>query len=359
MRCPQCFAILKLVKGPPARIGCVKCGGRWHSFRVFEDKVGVSAAEELLKVAKAAQPVGKVCPHCEKRMNPLRTAENKTPLDVCFFCESVWFDFMEFESFRTKRNHLGEAFNKMHESAKPVEVGPVRMEMFDTNPYSRYLEPMTYEEPIRDQPTIRGFPFITYAVALACLLFALKTRNNVAAVWSQYAFLGNGFSLDHVRRLFTSFFVHAGVAHMIGNMYLFCLIAGPAEDKSPVWEFLLVLFGGHIVGTLVESQVAEPGTFIAGASAGVFSVLAYYAILFPKSRFQMTGFLRDRRNFASDTYGDDKVIKYSVPIGFFLFAMIAQEVFYIYINDLGVAHAAHLAGAAVGLLMGYSRKSTY
>ncbi|MNT00956.1 Rhomboid family protein [compost metagenome] len=90
-----------------------------------------------------------------------------------------------------------------------------------------------------------------------------------------------------------------------------------------------------------------------GASAGVFSVLAYYAVLFPKSRFQVTSFYRTVRM-------DSVATRLSFPIGYYLVAVLALEIFNVYMmSSPGIGHLAHLGGAAVGLLMAVSRKTSY
>jgi len=344
MQCPQCFTRLKLIKGPPSRIGCPRCGGRWHSFQVFAKKVGPGAFEELLNIARKAAPTGKTCPHCEKKMWPLKTTENQTPLDVCFHYESIWFDFLEFESFREKPNPLGEAFVKMRQSAQPFELNGVRVETFEVGLFGELLDARSYDAPISDQRRVRGFPFITYAVALVCLLVYLKTRNDIADSFSNFAFITGGEGLEQVRRLFGSFFLHESLEDFLANMFLFCLIAASAEDVSSPFEFLVVLFGGHILGTLVGGAFASAGTSFAGAGAGVFSVLVYYSLLFPKSRFQVTDFFKTR-NY------ETHAIRYSMPIQLFVFAMVVKGVV--------TGQLAHLAGGVVGLLMGLNRKRTF
>lgn len=344
MQCPQCFAGLKLIKGPPSRIGCPKCGGRWHSFDVFSKKVGPGAFEELLAIAKKASANGKTCPHCEKRMNPLKTEQNTVPLDVCFHCESIWFDFLEYESFKEKPNPLGDAFVKMRKSAEPFELNGVRVETFEVGLFGDLTDPRAYDAPISDQRQIRGFPFLTYAISLICLLVFLKTRNDITSAFSSYGFVVGAEGIDQIRRLFESFFIHESLGDLIGNIFLFCLIAAAAEDVSSPWEFLLVLFGGHVIGTLVNGAFVPAGVTIAGASAGVFSVLVYYSLLFPKSRFQWTDFFRTRDY-------ETHAIRYSMPIQVFVVLMV--------IKATALGQIAHLAGGIIGLLMGLNRKRTY
>lgn len=352
MLCPHCLNPLKLLKNPLSAIGCSRCGGKWLSFKVFQDRVGNDKEfQDLLYVAHQATEKGKTCPSCKKSMKPLRTSQNRTPLDVCFPCQHIWFDFAEYENFKGKGESLGEAFKQMRRQAGPADVNGIQVEAFQLDYWESFVDPRFQESPVINKKIIKGFPVISYALILICLLVFLKFRNDIPALWDHYAFHVGETPLANLKKLFTSFFVHANWGHLIGNLYFLFLISGEAEDVSTPLEFLTVMVGGHVLGTVLQGFSSAPGTFIGGASAGVFSLLVYYSILFPKARVQgILGMPRRNFNFTS-TY-----LRWSMPIQLFVVIKLLVEIGNLAATNSGIAHLAHLGGAAVGAVTALTRK---
>ena len=103
-----------------------------------------------------------------------------------------------------------------------------------------------------------------------------------------------GFVPDDVFRhggltLVTSFFLHAGIWHLIGNMYFFLLLADNVEDHLGRSRFLLLLAAAHVAGMVLHAAFDPRGHVpCVGASAGISGVIAYYAVVFPHAKL---GFL--------------------------------------------------------------------
>ncbi|WP_374077493.1 rhomboid family intramembrane serine protease [Bdellovibrio bacteriovorus] len=352
MLCPNCLNTLKLLKPPQSVVGCTRCGGRWHSFKSFQSRVGGDKAyQELLHVAHQAQNIGKTCPSCRKKMKPLRTPQNETPLDICFPCQHVWFDFTEFEKFKGQGEGLGTTFATFVNTQK-MNLNGLHLEAFQMRNLDALVDPRFYESPVQNKYVIKKFPFFTYLFIGICFLVFLKFRQNIPELWNLYAFRVGDVPLENLKKLFTSFFVHSGWGHLLGNIYFFGLIAGEAEDVSPTFDFLAVVIGGHIVGTILEALALGSGTMIGGASAGVFSMMVYYSILFPKARFQGIMPIGRRRLLHYSTF-----VKYSLPIQAYVVIKIFLEFALWGMGPQGIAHLAHLGGAFVGLVVGITRRN--
>jgi membrane associated rhomboid family serine protease len=93
----------------------------------------------------------------------------------------------------------------------------------------------------------------------------------------------------HGLTFFTSFFLHAGVFHLIGNLYFLCICGDNVEDFLGWPRYLLLIVLAAFAGDLLH-LVADPRSNIPsiGASGGIAGVIVFYALQFPHIRL---GFL--------------------------------------------------------------------
>jgi rhomboid protease GluP len=149
---------------------------------------------------------------------------------------------------------------------------------------------------------------------------ALQTNDNVVYTWGQvnyYVFQGDYY------QLFTSMFVHASIAHLIGNM-LFLLIFGlRGEEMFSLPEFLGIYIIGGLVGNVL-SLAFGPNFISVGASGAIFALFGACVIY-------------GRRSIRQSIMG-------ALVYAFFLF--------YITLG-VNVNIMAHLGGLVFGLLAGY------
>ena len=138
-----------------------------------------------------------------------------------------------------------------------------------------------------------------------------------------------------VWRFLTYMFVHAGYFHITFNLIIQLFLGIPLEMVHRWWRILLIYFSGVVAGSLVTS-ISDPGVYLAGASGGVYAIIAAHLanVIFNWSEMEFPA-LR--------------------LIAFLLLAGIDTgiAVYYRYIElDTKVGYAAHAAGATVGLLLG-------
>ena len=83
----------------------------------------------------------------------------------------------------------------------------------------------------------------------------------------------------------TSMFLHAGPAHLLGNMLALWVFGRRVEDACGPWRFLafylLAGTGANILYALVERGQALPSI---GASGAIFGVMGDYLLLYPAGR---------------------------------------------------------------------------
>lgn len=139
-----------------------------------------------------------------------------------------------------------------------------------------------------------------------------------------------------VWRFLTYMFVHSGYFHIIFNLLMQLMLGIPLEMVHRWWRILLVYLTGVVAGSLATS-IADPNVYLAGASGGVYALITAHLanVIFNWSEMEFPAL---------------RLIAFILLIGI----DTGVAVYYRYIEgvDTQVAYSAHVAGAAVGLLLG-------
>ncbi|XP_073993520.1 rhomboid-4 isoform X2 [Rhodnius prolixus] len=137
-------------------------------------------------------------------------------------------------------------------------------------------------------------------------------------------------------RFLTYMFVHVGAFHLIVNLAVQILLGLPLEMVHRWWRVVIVYTAGVVAGSLGTS-VSDPNVYLAGASGGVYALIAAHIATIIMNWSEM--------QFA-----------FWQLIIFLLIASldIGTAVYNRYVLDIDdqVGYAAHLAGAVAGLLVG-------
>ncbi len=138
-----------------------------------------------------------------------------------------------------------------------------------------------------------------------------------------------------VWRFLTYMFVHAGYFHIVFNILMQLLLGLPLEMVHRWWRILLIYVTGVVGGSLATS-ISDPDVYLAGASGGVYAIIAAHLanVIFNWSEMEFPA-LR--------------------LTAFLLLAGIDTgiAVYYRYVElNTKVGYVAHAAGAVVGLLLG-------
>ena len=148
--------------------------------------------------------------------------------------------------------------------------------------------------PIRDQIPTRSVPVVNYLLIAAnivvFILMWLAGTNQEALVY-QFALIPSqvsaGLDTGDVVRVFTSMFMHGGLAHIAGNMLYLWIFGDNVEDAMGHGKYLLFYLFGGVVASLAHiltNPISQVPTV--GASGAIAAVLGAYLILYPKSRVQ-------------------------------------------------------------------------
>lgn len=156
------------------------------------------------------------------------------------------------------------------------------------------------------------------------------------------------FSLEQVGTLFSSMFMHAGFAHIIGNMWFLYIFGDNVEDRLGRFNYLLFYLACGIIGdltTIIVEPTSTQGSL--GASGAIAGVLGAYLVLFPGVQVKtwITWYLQPK-------------VPAWVMIGLFYLMNLYSG---IWGHDKSVGWFAHVGGMIAGimllkLVLGYAEK---
>ncbi len=206
--------------------------------------------------------------------------------------------------------------------------------------------------PIRDENPTHIFPIVTYLlIALNILVFIFQTLMGQANESFVYQFalipveLSSNFSLESISNIFTSMFMHAGLAHIGGNMLYLWIFGDNVEDRLGSVRYLIFYILGGFIASLAHI-ITNPSSQVptVGASGAIAAVLGAYLVLYPRQRvltlIPLGFFLRLT------------MLPASLVLGVWFLLQFFQGVMTIGGPDVGgVAFWAHIGGFVSGVLL--------
>ncbi len=146
--------------------------------------------------------------------------------------------------------------------------------------------------PIKDQIPTRRVPIVNYLlIAANVFVFILQwmAGQNQEALVYQFALIPANFmanpNLSNLSDIFTGMFMHAGFAHLGGNMLYLWIFGDNVEDSMGSGKYLLFYLTGGVIASLAHI-FTNPTSQIptVGASGAIAAVLGAYLVLYPRSR---------------------------------------------------------------------------
>lgn len=147
-------------------------------------------------------------------------------------------------------------------------------------------------------------------------------------------------------RFFSYMFVHAGVEHIVGNLFMQLLLGIPLELVHKGFEVGMVYLAGVLAGSLASS-IFDPFSALVGASGGVYALLGGY-------------FMNAVVNFREmlPVLGVFRILAIVAIVGTdFGFAFYRR--FVSHEEGLKVSFVAHFGGIIAGMTIGYVFFSAY
>jgi membrane associated rhomboid family serine protease len=209
--------------------------------------------------------------------------------------------------------------------------------------------------PIRDDNPTHITPIVTYMLILLNILvfvFQLLLGSNNSDFIYQFALipadLSNQVSAGAVFDIFTSMFMHAGLAHIGGNMLYLWIFGDNVEDRLGSFKYFVFYIIGGVVASMAHIAT-NPTSQIptVGASGAIAAVLGAYLVLYPSQKvltlIPLGFWLRLT------------MLPASVVLGLWFVLQLFQGVASLGMPDDigGVAFWAHIGGFVTGVVLGW------
>lgn len=143
--------------------------------------------------------------------------------------------------------------------------------------------------PLRDVIPSRTTPGVTITLIAANILVflfqaSLSERGQELFIYA-FGLVPASFS---VTTMFTSMFVHGGLAHLFGNLLFLWIFGDNVEDRLGHLRFLVFYLLCGVAAALAQTALdVTSGVPMVGASGAIAGVMGAYLVLYPHSRVLM------------------------------------------------------------------------
>ena len=122
-------------------------------------------------------------------------------------------------------------------------------------------------------------PFITHIIILICMILFIAMYifgNGSNDIKTLIDFGGNAIiytKMGEYYRLFTSIFLHAGIMHLLCNMYSLYVLGPQVENFYGKVKYLIIFIVSGISGSLLSTALSGNNAISVGASGAIFGLL--------------------------------------------------------------------------------------
>ena len=138
--------------------------------------------------------------------------------------------------------------------------------------------------------------------------------------------------LERPWTILTNMFIHAGFGHILGNMITLYFFGSFLSQLVGRNKFLMLYFGGGILGNILYLLLGEPLSIAVGASGAVYAVAGALVMMMPNLKVRLY---------------------FILPMPLWVVVLVFFGLWSIPGLMPNVAWQAHLGGLIVGLIAGY------
>lgn len=350
--CPGCVLPLKQVQVRDQNVWtCESCGGRAVTIELLRRMFTPDSVNPIwLHALRHEGSSGRSCPQCRKAMTQIHVSG--VDLDVCLHCHFVWFDRGEMELLTPIPAAPSDGMTQsQREAFAMMKVEALANEGhgsdFDSEPPDTWWEwiatvcgmPIEYDAPAEERN-----PWCTWILAALMILATALAFPQLREAVQTFGLIPAQATRLGGLTFVTSFFLHGGAFHLIGNLYFLVVFGDNVEDFLRPVKYLglvaLAAFVGDLAHIAIDPQSQMP---CVGASGGIAGVITFYALQFPKVRLEFLfnwGFMYFRW--------------IRIPAWFALGLWILFQFFGAWEQVAGlssVSAVAHLGGAVTGVVL--------
>ena len=199
--------------------------------------------------------------------------------------------------------------------------------------------------PISDERSTRRFPFVTLLLIVANLavFFGWQMQAGLEHTVPEFGLVPtqlHPITQPGVLHVFTSMFMHGGIAHLLGNMWFLWIFGDNVEDEIGRVKFVFFYLLSGVAGAVTHVVLnAQSGIPMVGASGAISGVLGAYLVLHPSVRVKMLFIIRFIR----------------IPAWSYLLIWIGLQGLGLWqaskVAGMGVAYWAHIGGFFAGMFL--------
>jgi len=356
LTCPRCRVPLKELRTSGGILyGCDVCGGRAVTIELLRKRFTPESINPLwLHATRGDGRAGLPCPSCRQPMIGVALPDQaEIYVDVCCHCHLVWFDAHEVDTLVPRQPEPVAAEPALPQKAREM------LAMAEVQRLSKQAEGSDFDsaapkEPWKqiaaflgmpvafDEPEEQQRPWATWLFSAVIICVSLLAFSNLREVVQRFGLIPAEATRLGGLTFVTSFFLHAGIIHLVGNMYFLLAFGHAVENFLRPLRYLVLIALAAFIGDLAHIALdPRSQTPCIGASGGIAGVITFYALNFPRMRL---AFLM-RWGFV--WFHWIRLPAWFVLVLWFLFQIIGtleQKA-----GMSSVSSAAHLGGAAVGV----------
>jgi membrane associated rhomboid family serine protease len=199
-----------------------------------------------------------------------------------------------------------------------------------------YLFQLIFRLPVELCNPVRRTPIVTYLlIGLCCLMFIYQlSATDMEAQTRALALLPNVLQGEQVWGLVTYIFMHGGIMHLFGNMYMLYVFGDNVEDVVGRSRYLVLFLLCGVAGALMQVIMQSGDIMVVGASGAIAGLMGMYWILFPRVKVRLMIL----------------VFPLFVQVQYFFVFWILSNVLGLFGDEGGVALYCHIGGFLFGLL---------
>jgi membrane associated rhomboid family serine protease len=258
-------------------------------------------ASNLWRQSASAIPSHRTCPSCAKIMAAVKAPGENGVIDIemCRRCHVAWLDEGEWDSLPLRpRLPSGESpVRELPERAAEV-MARAQLERVKTE---QPAKPAVWWHwllgflglPVRADGRPVVFAPVTWIIGLAMVVatvagYVVGLDEAVAS----YGLIPADPGRLGGATLITSFLLHGGVVHLLGNLYFLIVVGSAVEHRVGSRRTLVVLAASMAIAALTHMALdPRPDVPLVGASGAIAGLIALFAFAFSKVPFRIFVFL--------------------------------------------------------------------
>jgi membrane associated rhomboid family serine protease len=277
-------------------------------------------------------------------------------LGVCKRCEFVWFDAAEYESIpppppRPKDPCAVDARDLPQAAREALAIYKVKQmaeqaRAEDPEPDANWKAvPALLGLPVEmDSDPLKRVPLATLSLAAVIAIVSIWAFFDLENAAQEFGLIPDEAWRDGGLTFLTSFFLHAGVFHLVSNLYFLIIFGIHVENYLGRKRWLLLVLLAAIAGDFLHVMADPRGDIpCIGASGGISGLIAFYALKFPHARLGI---------LFRYYYVYFKWIQFPAWAAFILWMLLQFLGAFEQVSGFSnVSALAHLGGTAVGIAM--------